>query len=76
MTHLIGKAETEVDMDLHVLDCRSRAAATVRMAFKFDAAIQGSEQESFRRAGVESGKGGGGGGKWEHGGCAVTEGTQ
>lgn len=56
MTYLIGKADTELDMDVQVLACKTNAAAMVRVVFKFDAAIQGSPQESYRRAGVSFGK--------------------
>jgi len=51
MTYLIGKADTELDMDVQVLQCKTNATATVRAVFKLDAALQGSPQESFRRAG-------------------------
>jgi len=56
MTYLIGKADTEIDMDVHVLNCRTKATGTVRVMFKFDAAIQGSGDEVYRRAGVAFGK--------------------
>lgn len=56
MTYLIGKADTELDMDVQVLQCKTNATAAVRVVFKFDAAIQGSPQESYRRAGVSFGK--------------------
>jgi hypothetical protein len=56
MTYLIGKADTEIDMDVHVLNCKTREAGTVRVIFKFDAAIQGSQDGILRRAGVAFGK--------------------
>ncbi len=56
MTYLIGKAATEIDMDVFVLACKTRDAGTVRVIFKFDAAIQGSGEETVRRAGVAFGK--------------------
>jgi len=45
-----------MDMDVQVLNCRTRDSSTVRVVFKFDAAIQGSQDEAHRRAGVSFGK--------------------
>ena len=56
VTYLIGKADTEVDMDVHVRNCKTREAGTVQVIFKFDAAIQGSQDETLQRAGVAFGK--------------------
>ena len=41
MIYLIGKADTELDMNLQVRNCKTNATATVRAVFKFDAAIKG-----------------------------------
>jgi hypothetical protein len=43
-------------MDVQVLACKTSVTATVRVVFKFDAAIQGSPQELYKRAGVSFGK--------------------